>query len=85
MRNVKWRVLKGFLRGWLKIERASEAVREWAMQASIQAAPDFETFTEFLQTYFESRGLKIKVIMHGPETEITGVPQHTTADAVTLH
>ena len=85
MRNVKWRVLQQFLRGWLKVERGAETVREWAMEKAIQAAPDFETFTEFLQTYFEARGLKIQVTMHGPETEITGIPNTGTAEAVTLH
>lgn len=78
MGSWKWWAMQRFLRGWLKVEKAAERVREWAMEKAIQVAPDFETFVEFLQTYFEARGLKIKVTMHGPETEFTGVPQHET-------
>jgi len=60
---MKWRMLKTFLNTWLHVEEGTARVREWAMEKAIATAPDFLTFSDFLQSYFNRRGFKVTVKM----------------------
>ena len=60
---MKWKLLQSFLNGWLHVEEFTSKVRERAMERAIVEAPDFDTFSTFLQGYFHRRGFKVTVAM----------------------
>lgn len=59
----KYRMWRSALYVLLVVEQRVEKIREWMVQRLIESAPSFEEFSDFLQTYFAKRGLKVEVRM----------------------